>query len=471
MRATLGLLVRIAPTDVPRLADVGIDASAFLVAITVAIGTGLLFGLIPAAVALRGSLHEYLKASGRGPSRSSGQRRISQGLVVTEVTLTLVLLIGACLLAQSFFRLSAQPLGFRTQDVVSLPIQIPPTRYDSVQQIDVFYTAALNRIGAIPGVQSVALANNIPISRGNARRGYQIAGAVDDATAEKSAQYGVVSPNYFATLGIPLKAGRDFNATDRRGSLGVAIIDEVMARQAFPGQNPIGKQFRFEDGNDAWLTVVGVVGNTRGAGLAKDADAGFYIPYTQRPGTTSEIAVGRIAVFLVRSTMPSFALATPMREAILAVNPQQPTRMPVPLADAVAAGAAPQRFRAVLLGTFAGIALVLVLVGIYGVIEYAVGERTREFGIRMALGATPNSIVKDVLMWGLRLACVGAILGVAAAFVLNRFLANMLFGVTPTDPLTFTIALATIGAVTVAACVVPARRATSVDPSIALQVD
>jgi putative ABC transport system permease protein len=466
---TLGLLLRNAPTDVPRLADVGVDMPALLAASAVAVGTGLIFGLIPAGVALRGSLHDYLKEGGRGPSRSSRQHRISQGLVVAEVSLTFVLLVGAALLVQSFFRLSGQTIGFRTQDVVTLPIQLPPTRYDSVRQLDAFYAAALDQLAAVPGVQVASLANNLPISRGNARREYLIEGEAENALTVKTAQYGVVSSKYFSTLDIPLVTGRYFTAADRRGGAKVVIIDQAMAREAFQGRDPIGKRLRFEDGTDAWLTVVGVVGNIRGGGLARDARPGFYIPYTQRPGTLSEIAVGRIAVFLVRSSRSGVTLADPVRRAIWAVNPQQPVTALTSLADAVAQGAAPHRFRAVLVGTFAAIALVLVLVGIYGVIEYAVAERTHEFGIRMALGATRRAILGDVLLWGLRLAAIGAVVGLAGVFALNRFLAGMLFGVTPTDPATVAAAIAAIGVVTVVACVLPARRATTVDPTVALR--
>jgi putative ABC transport system permease protein len=471
MQLTLGLLLRIAPSGVPRLADVHVDVSAFLAATAIAVVTGLVFGLIPAAIALRGSLHDYLKEGGRGPSRSNRQQRISQVLVVTEVTLTLVLLVGAGLLVRTFFRLSDQPVGFRTENVIAMPIQIPPTGFNAVEQLDEFYTAALARIAAVPGVHSVALANNLPINRGGAGREFLLVGEEESPLTRKVAEYGVVSPGYFAALDIPLVKGRYFDAGDRRGGLKVAIVDQTMARLAFRGEDPIGKRFRFEDGNDAWLTVVGVVGNTRGGGLARDVAAGFYIPYTQRPGTRSEIAVGHLAKFLIRSTAPVGTLAAPLRQAIWTVNPQQPIAELIPLAAAVARGAAPHRFRATLLATFSGIALVLVLVGIYGVIEYAVGERTREFGVRMALGAAPGVILRNVLMWGLRLAGIGVVFGLAGVFLLNRFLADMLFGVTPTDPPTLAIALVVILLVTIAACVIPARRATRVDPAMALRAD
>ena len=464
MRLTLGFLISIAPADVPRLADVRVDTSAFLIATLLAAGTGIVSGLVPASVALRASLHEHFLKGGRRSSRSDSQRRTAHVLVVAEVTLSLMLLVSAGLVVESFFHLTDQPLGFRTRDVLTMPIQIPPTHDDSVEQLDAFYAAALERLRAIPGVQSVAIANNLPISRGNARREYEIEGAAESRTA----QYGVVSASYFEVLGIPLLKGRYFDASDRRGGLKVAIIDQAMAREAFPNQDPIGKRFRFEDGNDAWLTIIGVVGNTRGAGLAGSIDAGFYIPYTQRPALTSEIAVGRIGVFLVQSRGSIAALGTSMRNAIWAVNPHQPITGTTTLADAVAAGAAPQRFRAVLFAAFASAALVLVLVGIYGVIEYAVAERTREIGIRMALGATPSVILADVLLGGLRLAAIGGVLGLAGALALNRFVSDMLFGVTPTDPLTLATALALILVLTTAACVVPARRAMRVNPIVAV---
>jgi putative ABC transport system permease protein len=465
----LGWMLKLAPSDLPRLGDVHVDMSLLLTAITVSAGTGVACGLVSATGGLNATLHDRLKEAGRGHSRSSRQKGVSQTLIVTEVALALVLLVGATLMVKTFLRLSNQPLGFRTRDVATMSIQIPPTRYDSVRQLDAFYTAMLDRIDEVTGVQAVALSNNLPISRGNARRAYVIEGDSKNPLSERTAQYAVVSPDYFRVLDVPVIEGRVFTAGDSRDAKKVAIIDREMAREAFSGQNPIGRRFRFEDGDDAWLTVVGVVANIRGGGLGRGAESGFYIPYTQRPATRSEIAVGHIATVLVRSSASPALLTTPMRAAVWRVNPRQPIMPLAPLADAVARGAAPQRFRAELLGGFAAIALALVLVGIYGVIEYAVAERTHEFGVRMALGATSSVVLKEVLLWGLRLAAIGAVLGVAAVVALERYVASMLFDVTATDPVTLVMALAVIGAVAIVACLIPAQRAMSVDPSAALR--
>lgn len=468
MALTLQLVLRAAPADIPRIDEVSIDLPVFVFALGISGVTGLLFGVIPAFATVRRSIHDHLKEGGRSPTRSSGQHRVSQALVVTEVTLTLVLLVGAGLLVRSFFLLTGQETGFRTDDVLTVAVQVPASRHDSVPQLEEFYRRSLERLAQVPGVQAVGVANNLPINRNGSRREYLAEG--DPETAVKEAQYAVVSPGYFRALDLPLVRGRYFEDTDRRGAPRVAIVDEAMARVAFPGQDPIGKRFRFEDGGDeVWLTVVGLARNIRGSGLAKDPGPGFYISYQQRPPTQVELRVGRKAVFLVRSQLDAEALAEPLRKAIWEVDPQQPVAEIRPLASIVAEEAGPQRFRATLLGTFAAIALVLVLVGVYGVIEYLVAERTQEFGIRMALGAPRGNIVGNVVAWALKLTVIGGVLGMAGVFVLNRYLTSMLFGITPTDPLTIGGSLLVIGAITLAACFIPARRATQVDPIVALR--
>ncbi len=469
MRLTLGFLLRVAPSGVPRLGEVHVDLTVLLFAIGISIVTGCLFGIVPAIITSRTSLREGLLEGGRSPSLSRRHHGVSQGLAVTEIALSLVLLVGAGLLLRSFLLLLGQDTGFRTRDVLTVAVQIPPTRYDSIAELDAFYGQTLARLSTVPGVDRVALSNNLPISRGHAIRDYVVEGAGEAPTRE--AQYGVVSADYFRTLAIPLVRGRSFRAGDDRDAPGVAIIDEAMARDAFGGSDPISRRFRFEEGDDAWLTVVGVTADIRGGGLSRDPGPGFYIPYRQRPATVTEITMGHQAVFLVRSRLGSRAMAAALRRAIWSVDPHQPVPEISTLDRDIARGVAPQRFRAVLLGSFAGLALLLVLVGIYGVIEYGVSERTREFGIRMALGAGRPTILRTVLVRGLSLAAMGAAVGLIGVWALNRYLRSMLFGVTPTDATTVTVAIGAILLATLAACLVPALRATRVDPLVALRAE
>ena len=360
-------------------------------ALGVSVAMGLVFGVVPAMVTTRREAYDLLREGGRAPARSRRQHRLSQALVAVQVSLTLVLLVGAGLLARSFISLSAQPPGFRTSDVTTVRMHVPQARYASVPLLDDYYQRTLERLRSIPGVESVALANNLPISRGHASREYLVEGETRGGVA----QYGVVSAGYFHTLDIPLLKGRDFLGSDRRGAPGVAIIDESMQRAVWPL----------------------------------------------------------------------------LREGIWQVDPRQPLPEIATLESILSDGVSPQRFHAALLGIFAVIALILVVTGTYGVVAYLVAERTPEFGIRMAMGATGADILARVLRWGLRLAAIGVVLGILGVLVLNRYLASLLFGVTPTDPPTVTVAVALVVLVTLTACLVPAVRASRVDPALALQPD
>jgi putative ABC transport system permease protein len=389
--------------------------------------------------------------------------------VAAQVALTVVLLIVAGLLARTFASLASQAPGFRTAGVVTVRMHVPESRYANVPALNEFYRRVLENVRAIPGVQSVALANNLPISRGNATREYVVAGRTS-ASADV-AQYGVVSEDYFRTLGIPLLAGRAFEDRDRNDAPGVAIIDESMQRAVWPHEDAIGKRFRFDDADDRWLTVVGVARDTRGSGLSSGPRRGFYIPYLQRPVNHTELAVGHDAVLLVSSPYGVDMLSRQLRDAIWSVDRAQPVPAIATLGDVIAAGIGPQRFHATLLGAFASIAIVLVVTGIYGVVAYVVNERAHEFGIRMAMGATARDILTSVLRWGARLAATGVVLGVLVALGASRYLTGLLFGVTPTDPVTVAGAVALISVVTAVSCLIPAARAARTDPATALRAD
>ena len=463
------MVLALAPADTPRIGEVSIDASVFLFALVASVATGLVFGVLPAVVTTRRASYDLLKEGGRAPARSARQSRLSQLLVAAQVSLTLVLLVGAGLLARTFVSLTAQAPGFSTSGVTTVRIHVPQARYTSVRALTEFYRQVIDRVQSIPGVQSAALANNLPISRGNATREYVVEGG--EKASARVAQYGVVNEDYFRTLGVPVVAGRPFEPSDGPGAPGVAIIDESMRRAAWPHDDALGKRFRYDGGKDGWLTVVGVVSDTRGSGLANGPRQGFYIPYLQRPENATELAVGHDVVLLVVSRDGMAVLAQPLRDAIWEVDPRQPIPEIAALDDVMADGVSPERFHAVLLGVFATIALVLVVTGTYGVVAHLVADRAHEFGIRMAMGATARDILESVLRWGLRLAAAGIALGMAMVLIVNRYLASLLFGVTPTDPLTVAASVVIISLVTLTACLIPAVRAARLDPSVALRAD
>lgn len=467
LRLLLDVVLALAPADTPRIGEVSIDLTVFLFALAASIATGLLFGVLPAAITARRASYDLLREGGRALTRSARQNRLSQLLVAAQVSLTLVLLVGAGLLARSFVSLTSQAPGFRTSGITTVRIHVPQARYASVPLLNEFDRRVLEEVRSIPGVQSVALANNLPMNRGHSTRQYVVEGKGSVATG--SAQYGVVNEDYFSALGIPLIEGRTFEPSDRSGAPGVAIIDESMRRGIWPHEGALGKRFRFDDSHDGWLTVVGVVADTRGSGLASGPRKGFYIPYQQRPDTPTELAVGHDAVLLVASHVGIAALAQPLREAVWRVDPNQPVPEIATLDDVISDGFSPERFHAVLLGVFAFIAVALVVTGTYGVVAYLVTERAHEFGIRLAMGATARDILVSVLQWGARLAAAGVVIGVAMVLAVNRYLASFLFGVTPTDPLTVAFSVAFVTLITLMACLLPALRAARLDPSVVLR--
>ncbi len=467
----LHLILALAPRGIPRLDAVSVDGPVLLFTLCSALATGLLFGMIPALATTRWTLGGVLKgAGGLRPGAARGRHRISQVLVVAEVTLTLVLVIGAGLLVRSFVSLTGRAPGFRTAGVLAVPLHVPADRYRTVPELEAFYARLVERLRRVPGLESIAVTNNLPIRRGHATRDYYVAGEPETEENARNAQYGVVSPDYFRVLEIPLVRGRAFTEADRRESLPVAIIDQALWNRVFPGRDPIGRRIRFVD-ESSWMTVVGVAGDIRGGGLAREPGPGVYIPYQQRPATPTELAVGRNVDLLAVARGDDSKLGAALRAAIWEVDPLQPVPEMESLAGAVAEGASPERFRAVLLGAFAGLALLLVVAGIYGLLERLVVERTRELGIRRALGATEADVVRSVLAWGLRLASVGIVLGTALGLLAGRSLSSFLFGVAPADPWTFAASVAVVLLVTLAACLVPVRRAIRVDPAVALSTE
>ncbi|MGD8327808.1 MAG: ABC transporter permease [Acidobacteriota bacterium] len=463
--ASRGILLALAPSTMPRVAQATVDVPVIAFTALVCMVIAFAFGVAPGVLATRRGLNEALEGSGRGATGSPARHRLSRGLAIAEVCLTLVLLVAAGLLGRSFLSLSRQDPGFRTADIVALSLRLSEREYDRMEKLDDFLRRARAGIAQIPGVEAATVSNYLPLAMG-ATREYLVEGA--GASEVATAQYGVVSPDYFRVLDIPLLQGRAFDDGDRRDAPPVAIVDEAMARAAWPGENPLGRRFRMSE-EEPWLTVVGLVGAIRGRGLGQPPRPGFYVPDQQRPADPVELAVGRNAVLLVRSSIGPERLAGSLRAALRGVDPLQPVPDLIVLNDALAAQLGPQRFRAQLLGAFALVALLTAVAGIYGVVAYLVSEKTRELGIRRVLGATRRDIVAHVLGWGLRLAAVGVVLGLAVAVAVTRYLASLLFEVSPVDAPTIAVAAGVVALVTLAACVPPAWRAITLDPALPLR--
>jgi len=454
------------PSSLPRAANIGLDFSVLGFVAGVAILTGLLFGFAPALQVTRGAPSETLKEGGR--SGGTGRHGVRSALVVLETTLALVLLIGSGLLLKSFVRLQTVDPGFRYKNILTADLSLPRSKYSTPPQEMHFFDQALERVGAVPGVKEVAAASGNPISGSN----YSFAFATKELIAlspsdQPSGGYYVVSPNYFHTLGIPLLVGRTFTREDSATSPRVAIISQSVAQKFFPGRSPIGQSLFIGVGaptkEPLWREIVGVVGDVKDDGLNEAGTMAVYEPYTQ-------IAWSEMYLF-VRSDEDPARMAGVLRSQVSSVDKDQPVAEIATgdrlMSDAVAT---PQ-LRTMLLGLFAGLALVLASLGIYGVMSNTVAQRTHEIGVRMALGAGQSTVLRLVLSNGMRLTLLGIAFGTAGALVLTRLMKGFLFQVTPTDPVTFTEVALFLFLVALLASYIPARRATRVDPVVALRYE
>jgi putative ABC transport system permease protein len=454
------LLVAAGPQNVPRLSEVAVDGRVLAFTFLVSIITGMLFGLAPALHA--GRLHESLKEGGRGGSGGVARHKMRSLLVIAEVTLSLVLLVAAGLLLQSFRRLQRVETGFRPEGVLTFRISLPETRYPEPGQTARAVEQIAERVRALPGVVSVGAVSTLPFSRTNSSGSFTREG--QDQTADATmphADLRVVSPGYFEALGIPLRQGRLLAATDRSGVPGVALVDEKLAKQYWPNQDPLGKRVRRLGAQAPWFTVVGLVGHVQHAQLDAEAKGALYFSSLQNraPGMT----------FVARTSNDPRGLAGALPAAVAAVDQDLPVFEIRTMEQRVLESLTPRRFAMYLLGIFAAVALALSAVGIYGVMAQSVTQRTHEIGIRMALGAEPRDVLRLVVGQGMALAAIGLVTGVAAALGLTRWMSRLLFGVRPTDPLTFLAVAAVLAAVALAACYLPARRATRVNPVEALR--
>jgi len=473
-------LLSLNPDAIPRTEEIGIDTRVLGFTLLVSVLTGIAFGLAPARAALRGDLGLALKA---GESRILGRYRVTSLLVVAEVAISLVLLSGAGLLMHSFFRLRAVNPGFRADNVLTMWIALPKATYDSQQKVSTFYVELLERIEALPGVESVGLIAGLPMGGSTSSWGFTTE-AQPRPTPEEilEANFRMVSPGYFGVMGIPLIRGRAFIDQDDERAPGVVIVNETMARRFWPGQDPIGKRIRLgspepeRTWDGLWLSIVGVSGDVRDEALDLAPSPAFYVPYLQNPWRGMPEApymtvVGRTMALAVQAAVDAGQVVASIRREVSAIDPNQPLTNVRPMADLISDSVVAPRFRSFLLGLFAATALVLAAVGIYGVMACSVNERTREIGIRLALGAERSRMLRLVLGQGLRLTLLGSAAGASGAFALSGVLASLLFEVSPGDPVTFLAVILVQGAASLLACYLPARRATRVDPVRALRCE
>lgn len=453
-------LVSLAPANIPRLREVGIDGSALGFTLAISVLTAIIFGLAPALQLTKVPAGETLKEGGRGQSGSSTGRLARKVLVVAEVALSLVLLIGAGLMIQSFIRLRAVEPGFQSDRILTGSISLPEIRYREPHKQADFFRELVSRASSMPGAETAAVVMPLPFV-GDSLYGFLVEGRPSDNPP--SANYYAVSDTYFDAMRIPLVKGRFFTESDSLDRPRVAIINETMANRYFPGEEPIGKRMHITNGPTAFREIVGVVGDVKQYGLNTTTPAQMYEPYLQSPRSSMHL--------VVRAAGEPSGLYSAVRDQVRSLDAEQPIANLQTLDHIVAMSIAPERFSMLLLTIFAGLAFILAAVGIYGLMSYQVGRRTHEIGLRVALGASGADVLKLVVGQGMRLALIGVTLGVIGALALTHLMSTLLFEVNPQDPLVFAVVSMLFTGIALLACYIPARRATRVDPMEALRYE
>ncbi|HKQ77149.1 MAG TPA: ABC transporter permease [Blastocatellia bacterium] len=458
-------LLVLASNFLPRANEVGLDWRVATFTAALSLLTGVFFGLIPALQSSRVDLQSALK-EGAGAGGGIQTNWLRSALMVAEVAATLVLLVGAGLLTKSFIRLYETDLGFKAENVLTMSLALPQAKYPDAQAAAGFHQKLVERVASLPGARSASMINYLPLQQAGFNGGVTIEGQGPyEPGRQPLAEFRAISPDYFRTLSIPLISGRFFTAQDQGNSAPVVIVNQALAQRYLTGQDPIGKRIRVI-GND-WRTIVGVVGDVRESGVTRAAMAGVFVPFTQ----AVYAPLTQTMSLAVRADAEPSALISAVRNAVREIDPAQPVFNVKTMETVVSDSVSDRRLNMLLLGIFASVALTLAVIGIYSVMSYAVSQHTREIGIRMALGARPIDVLNLVLGQGMGLTLVGVGVGVAGAFGLTRLMATLLYGVRPTDPLTFTVVSALLVIVALLACYVPARRATKVDPLVALRND
>ncbi len=459
------LLVSLSPENLPRVKEVTTDWRVLGFTLLVSVLTGILFGLFPALATSKTNLTETLKEGGRTGS-GAGRQRLRGLLVVAEVALSLILLVEAGLLVKSFLRLSNVDVGFKPTNVLSMQLTLPQTGYTDPPRRSAFYEQLVGRIESLPGVQAAGAVSELPLSGQENDTFFNIEGkpAAAFGSTENDANIRGISPAYFQALGVPLLKGRFFDRRDGLEAPKVAIVNESFVKRYLPGEDPLGKYLIIDFGEPFKAEIVGVVGGIRHSSLAQpEPSAEMYVNVIQAPSYRTNL--------VVRAAGDPVQLTAAIRSEVQSLDKDLPVYNVKTMEQHISESAAQPRFRTLLLGLFAGVALVLASIGIYGVISYSVTQRTHEIGLRVALGAQRRDVLRLVVWQGMRMALVGICLGIIGAFVVTRVMSSFLFGVSATDPLTFAGVALLLAGVSFLACYVPARRAAKVDPMVALRYE
>ncbi len=461
----MDLLLKAMPIDIPFWMKFDLDGRVLGFTAACSLLTGFVFGTVPALEASNPDVNETLKEGGRSGA-GGGRHRLRSLLVVAEIALSLVLLVGAGLMMRSFISLQNVNAGINPEGVLTMYIALPGAKYRAPEKRIAFFSQLLERVRAIPGVKSAGTNTGLPLAGNNWGRSLTVEGFPVLPVGEAPAiNHCVISPNYFSAMGITILKGRDFDERDSRDAPKVTIIDERLAREYWPDEDPIGKRIRFgpPEDNEPWHTIVGVVGEVKHQRLDASTRKSVYLPFPQIPIGGSSLAT--------RTSGRPESLIAAVRTQLRDLDSDLPLTRVMPMTEVVARAVWQPRLYTALFGVFAAVALILATVGIYGVMSYAVTQRTREIGLRMALGAQKQDVLKLVVGHGVVITAIGVGVGLVAAVALTRLMSSLLFGVSTTDPITFAAVSMLLAGVALAACFVPARRAAKVDPMVALRYE
>lgn len=458
----IGVLVSFSPGNIYRIEEVGIDSRALVFTFGISMITSIVSGLVPALKVSRPDLQEALKTGGKGTGAGAGSSRLRSLLVIAEVSLTMVLLVGAGLLVKSFWQLLQVDPGFNPQNVLTMQVSLPRSDYPENAKTVSFYRQLLPSIESTQGVEFAGIINNLPLGGVNINGPFQI----ENRDSGGYGGFRIVSHNYFHAMEIPLAKGRYFTEQDTENSLPVVIIDQKVAERSWPGEDPVGKRIKSSmDGRgEQWMTIIGVVGDVRHSGLDAQTYAAIYVPYVQRPVRARDVTVA------IRTSDDPTKIINAIRGQVQSVDRNLPVSFDT-MEQFFSRSIANRRYNMLLIGIFAALAILLSVVGIYGVMSYSVTQSTREIGVRMALGAQQSDVLRLVLGNGMALTGAGVIMGTVAAFGLTRLMASLLFGVSATDTVIFAAVAVLLTSISMLACYLPARRATKVDPMVALRYE
>jgi len=464
-------IIALSPASLPRAGEINIDARVLLFTLLISLLSGVLFGLMPTLNISKENFTEELKGSGKGAPDGSRRNSVRNLLILSEVALSLLLLIGAGLLAKSFIRLQAVSPGFDIENLLVIRLSLPKAQYSKPEMVTAFYEQLSTKIESLPGARSVGATSALPLSGANIRVPFSISGRPPLSLSERPiTQYRMTGPDYFRTMNIPIRSGRDFTDRDKLITQPVAIINNSFARRYWPGESPIGAHIKISDNNQAprEVEIIGVVGDVRHDGLHVDPALEIYVPISQIPEENVSLLTNDMT-WVIRTSTEPLTLAGVVRRQIQSVNGDVLPNNTRSMEQFLSSSLAPSRFNLFLIGIFAIAALILAGTGIYAVISYSVAQRTQELGIRMALGAQQLDVLRLVVGSSLKIVLIGVAFGLVGAYILTRVMSNLLYGISVTDPSIFVSMSLLLIIIALLASYIPARRAVKVDPIIALR--